>query len=143
MTRTKYYLNHIKAKIQRAQKHILDFENLKRAYIDRTPFTFRYENDKATDKYYMFADEHESVPNEIMLTIGDAIHNLRSALDLLICQLIRFSNPSNDCNQTAFPIPKSNKVSDINDAFKRAKIDLLGTPIEDALNRAPLQARLS
>jgi hypothetical protein len=38
------------------------------------------------------------------LIVGDAVHNMRSALDHLACRLVERHSPGADLDRTAFPI---------------------------------------
>jgi hypothetical protein len=51
---------------------------------------------------------HKCVPPEFSVIIGDAAHNLRSALDQLVCELIR-ANKRQLGNRSGFPIATTQK----------------------------------
>jgi len=54
----------------------------------------------------------EPVPDSWRLTIGDAVHNLRSCLDHLVCQLALSNGCSlGQCDKTLFPILTVDNVS--------------------------------
>jgi hypothetical protein len=73
-------------KINRAKKHILELEGEISAFIASGPATF-----EATTTSIGFTVQTNilGVPEAIGAIVGDVIHNLRSALDLGACELVR------------------------------------------------------
>ncbi len=112
----------VRAKIDRAKYH---FEQLNSAIAawgssidaDHSP-TGQYD----ANRDCLTLTVHEVKPNDILwpLLIGDVVHNLRSALDHLVCQLAILRDPCIDCKKTAFPIyDKSGAFNDVaNDKVK-------------------------
>lgn len=93
------------AKIARAEEHldilkseIQDFVKLikHKAYVKTNPA-----NNTAWIVYHTL---NSSPPIRIGTIIGDCVHNMRSALDNLICGLIRVHYSSHDCVNRQFPI---------------------------------------
>lgn len=78
-------------KIQRANKHIADIHELGLAF-GRHPdcYAARIDNDVESGQNFFCIDIREDLfpADEIALTAGDAMHNLRSALDLMFYQII-------------------------------------------------------
>jgi len=64
-------------------------------------------------------------PIRLSVLLGDCVHNMRSALDNLICGLARTVDPSCACKGTAFPYSENEKAFDAN-----MKRDLAGVPID-------------
>lgn len=98
-------LDGVHAKINRAEFHV---EQLKLALNEwvaacTTPTLLRTETQPDGKQVY-FTLTTTNPPPSCSLHLGDAIHNFRSALDHLICQLaIAAGNPS-ACDKTQFPI---------------------------------------
>ena len=97
-------LSGAKSKIARANHHINDLERARAAFLAHNPYTL-------TPEYYVeqnatgyFLDECPSIPNEISLLIGDAAHNLRTALDLLAYSLANDHSPRINLSHIYFPI---------------------------------------
>ena len=68
-------------KIERAKKHVLDLEEALNAFFRAHPYGIRYKDDLNTrQRSYCLASARD-VPINMLLIAGDAIHNLRSALD--------------------------------------------------------------
>lgn len=79
-------------KVARAKKHIGEFDVARVAFLGTNPYA-------ATPEYYaeknvtiFFLDRWEEVPDTIPLPLGDAVHNLRSALDYLWWQIVEVCN---------------------------------------------------
>jgi hypothetical protein len=51
-------------------------------------------------------------PIRLSVLVGDCIHNMRSALDNLVCGLVRTKDPSCECEDTDFPICTSETAWD-------------------------------
>ena len=98
----------VRHKIKRARKHLDDFED---------QFKSGNEAFNATlvgvvghpDAPRVIVDVTTcDLPHDITLPLGDAVHNLRAALDHLVCQLaIAAGNPTACEKKTQFPIFKN------------------------------------
>jgi hypothetical protein len=76
-------------KVERAEKHVLDLQDALQAFLDSRPYEVVREYNPDTGEFsYRVARVMPTRPG-IMLIAGDAIHNLRSALDHLIWQLVK------------------------------------------------------
>ena len=77
-----------KLKIKRAKQHIIELNRVVDTYSAQHPLRiFRSFDGKASQVTYRVKAKIP-MPTEIPLVIGDAIHNLRSALDLLIYEMV-------------------------------------------------------
>src|SRR5215207_1855814 len=74
-----------KLKIKRAKRHIEELETALREYLDRRPvLAIWYAKERARKaKYQMTLFTREAPPEELSAIFGDAIHNLRVALDIM------------------------------------------------------------
>lgn len=59
--------------------------------------------------------------------IGDVVHNLRSALDIMICELVVEASPNFDVKKVKFPFLKD--VSGKVDAIKNANVNVAGSHV--------------
>jgi hypothetical protein len=76
-----------KLKVQRAVHHIEELHAVLRAYVARDPHRLVGEvNTKVQLRRIVFRIR-ESLPPVIPLIAGDAVHNLRSALDIMVCDM--------------------------------------------------------
>lgn len=88
------------AKVARAEEHLCllktELDTFVRAIKHHTHVKTNPANGAAWIVFYM----DNNVPSiRISTIIGDYLHNLRSALDNLVCGLIRANNASHDCDQ--------------------------------------------
>lgn len=84
-----HLLQRLTRKVERAQKkHILDLEAAWDAFFDTHPYTVgtKDDADKGERSYYLTSVA--DIPDQIPLIVGDAVNNLRSALDHLAYHLM-------------------------------------------------------
>jgi len=101
-------------KIERAVKHIRDLEAQVRAFQETDPYTIIRKDDPDTGELVVFAGIPKPLPPPWGAIAGDAIHNLRSSLDLLWRQV--------NCPNTLSPLTPSEafKVYDSPDLLDAA-----------------------
>lgn len=75
-------------KIERAKTHIGELEGLVSAFFATEPYEALEEMNPATGKNRAWVRINAEPDPSWSLVIGDVLHNLRSALDLLYCQLL-------------------------------------------------------
>jgi hypothetical protein len=97
-----------RAKVERAYEHlhVLDAETA--AFYEGTaaegkPFVVESEFRPDSSEYVFSIEVEREPPLRLGLLLGDFAHNLRSALDHLVCQLALLNGES-DCSTTQFPI---------------------------------------
>jgi hypothetical protein len=107
-------------KLRRARYHIGDLTEQIRAYLLRSPFHLQIVADPtfAGGRKWV-ARVSEEVPPDFSAIIGDVIHNLRAALDLLACELVRANCP--DDEGVHFPFAES--ASELDRMIERRHID--------------------
>ncbi|MDR4308034.1 hypothetical protein IHQ68_15535 [Chelatococcus sambhunathii] len=77
-------------------------------------------NDGQFEQYFLQFEPQP--PIELAVILKDAISNLRSALDIVVCDVARLRNkPASEMSQVKFPFGKDE--AGLNEAFKRAKLD--------------------
>jgi hypothetical protein len=91
-------------KIKRARKHIADLDAERIAFLDTDPCKVRAQYDPKSDRTSYIVENIEEVPPCLSLIAGDAVHNLRSALDHLVVSLVHKGKVT---SQTAFPVFES------------------------------------
>ncbi|MEJ0094478.1 MAG: hypothetical protein WDN46_13890 [Methylocella sp.] len=97
-----------KLKVERAKRHLADLETTLHAFHDSNPYGLVEEIDLQTGEYVYRVRIHKSIPCETGTIIGDIIHNLRSALDQMVCGLVR-ANSKQVSGGNGFPIMGSAK----------------------------------
>lgn len=81
-------LDDLLLKIERAKKHILDLEAERDSFFQTKPYRFRFESNPQTRERTYYLAEAKPIPRHFSLIIGDAINNLRSALDHVAYHLV-------------------------------------------------------
>ncbi len=98
-------LDSARLKIKRAKKHILDLDTLIGNFCDSNPYAILAKPHRIPEINHttLYMGEIDSIPDIINLTIGDAVHNLRTALDHMAYQLV-FANGRSSADHVHFPI---------------------------------------
>jgi hypothetical protein len=108
----------IRAKIKRAKEHIRDLQTRIDELINPDSYAIIVEDDPKTgDKVYR-AQFRSPIPPELPAIIGDVLHNLRSALDHLVWQLVKAAG-NKPSRENSFPI--FTKAKDFRDLLKKFK----------------------
>ena len=102
-------IEQIRLKIERADKHIRDLQAAIVAFKETDPYKFAVKEDAESGKLIYYVSRLTSTPSDIVLICGDALFNLRGALDYLAVQLFIKNNPN--CGSiprhVGFPIMES------------------------------------
>jgi hypothetical protein len=85
-------------KLNRAAKHLNELEIAVPAYLEQKPVGIIVEPfpgmEMSYDSRAWIARIRKPVPFELAPIIGDVVHNLRTSLDLLACDLVRLAGKS-------------------------------------------------
>jgi hypothetical protein len=106
-----------RAKVERAKKYIQDLNVALKSFFDSKPYGVRTKSNPKAQQLIFYISRVSEPPVDIALIAGDAIQNLRSALDYLACQLyiIGSGNPEPP-TRIGFP------VFDSSDKYERGKL---------------------
>jgi hypothetical protein len=96
-------------KIQRASEHLGDLYARHRYFGTPHPYGIYTERDEEAKVVRYRFHLYKTIPPEWSLIIGDLLHNLRSALDLIAWQLVE-ANGNRPDEHTKFPIGESEKA---------------------------------
>jgi hypothetical protein len=96
-------------KFQRARDHASELERRVREFIESTPFEVYEEEERATGDLITRVRVRRQPPTDLSITIGDVVHNARTALDHLAWQLV-LANDAQPTDKTMFPIGKSREA---------------------------------
>lgn len=106
-TEEKVRQNHVMDAVLRKAKwagvHITDLDTAMERFFDTEPYRVRTEKDSETSEYVYYFMGVSPYPRDIVGHVGDALHNLRSSLDHLACQLVLASGAEVK-RYTCFPI---------------------------------------
>jgi len=97
-----------KLKVDRAKRHLADFEAALQAFFAEKPYELVSNPDMQTGEVVYRIKVHKCLPDELSIIVGDVVHNLRSALDQMVCALVR-ANGQQVTGGNAFPILGSAK----------------------------------
>lgn len=118
-------------KVSRSLNHISELEYLLEKYFAEKWCDVSFGRNPTSGEYELHTNVNPP-PSSASEVIGDAIHNLRSALDLLAVELAR-TNPRNDHGVNGVRFPFCKEPSDLNEMIKRAKFTRAGPECVDAL----------
>jgi hypothetical protein len=111
-------------KVARARRHVTEIKSAVDAYFARSPIRIIVE--PSDDEWGMFnywrVRFTESVPIDLSPMIGDVLHNLRSALDVMACDLVRRAGQSE--KSVYFPFAPSK--DELGAEIKRKRFHLAG-----------------
>src|SRR5580704_15309143 len=94
-----------RAKLERARLHIADLNSQKTSFLEAKPYGVTPEYYTEKDMTVYFLDRFTPVPTSLPLIIGDAVHNLRSALDIAAWTAYRADN-TDEGRHIYYPICK-------------------------------------
>lgn len=115
-----------KLKIDRAKRHLRELEDAIAAYITTDPCTLVVEPyPRVPRQHAWIARIRSPVPHELSPVIGDVVHNLRSSLDLLACDLVALTGRST--KNVYFPF--CNTGAELFEAIKKRGIHKAGQDV--------------
>ena len=98
-------------KVEWANKHIAELELAIERFVEQEPYVLVSDDDAATGDKVLRVRVRSVPPATMGLMIGDVIHNLRSALDLLFWQLVDSQSMAPNSGDQ-FPVFKSKSIYD-------------------------------
>jgi hypothetical protein len=109
-------------KLARAKQHIDDLDAEIARFLARKPYRIMVEPNASGEHPEWPHDRvmriSEQPPESFSLIIGDAIHNMRSSLDLLVCAFVRVEGKSD--KRVQFPIARD--ANSLEEAIKQANV---------------------
>src|SRR5215213_5607230 len=124
---SQYPFSDAEVKIRRARKHFAELETEICAFAESRPATFDVRITEWTGgPQRVEIDFHlgRLPPAEIGAIVGDIIHSLRSALNLMACDLVRLIEPGADVSNVYFPF--CNHVDDLDKMIRRRNFHRAG-----------------
>jgi hypothetical protein len=123
-------LKDVTLKIERADHHIREFKSLLGTFRDSHPYVYTAKRDPKTKEIVYSIVEAKDPPPMLSVVAGDALQNLRTALDYLMCATST-ANGYTPTIYTSFPILKRVPTTKDEIASFRRKIEGIGQPAED------------
>lgn len=118
-------------KLERAGHHINDLATQIDTFLAEHPFKLLVRHNRKAGKQTFRTKAEKPVPDEFSLIIGDAVHNLRSALDLCLYQLAHSRADKPDRIQ--FPFAKDDIPKTLAGAIKDGRVKFAGTKVVEAV----------
>lgn len=119
-------------KIARARHHIADLAAQAAEFFDLY-WRVVVSEDPETNQRSLIVEADKPVPREFSLLVGDAVHNLRSALDLAIWSVVSPRNPPKP-DRVQFPFCA--KADDLHAAICDRQVNLAGSHVVQIVNEA-------
>jgi hypothetical protein len=91
-------------KLKRAKEHIDDLDAMIREFIEGSVYEVSVQRDSKTSNEFVKIGPIKSVPNDFALILGDAIHNIKSALDFAWYALTFVDTPPKERRKIKFPL---------------------------------------
>jgi hypothetical protein len=126
MTNEIFHFHGPKLKIKRANKHIFDLNKLLTEFVASDFYRVSTEFNPNTGKHGIKV-ELKPMSDETALFVGDAIHNLRSALDFMVCEIVGIT----DNREIKFPF--CGKRSELEGTVNKGPIQAAGSIICDLI----------
>jgi hypothetical protein len=86
-------LSAARLKLERAKQHIMDFNREGAKFFSSGAFEFTVGDDPKAGQRSVRVKAHKPVPEQLGLIMGDAIHNMRAALDLMTWEVLAPHKP--------------------------------------------------
>jgi hypothetical protein len=102
-------MSDVRIKIERAKKHVRDLASEIEAFGKTSPYAKIRETDEQAGQYIWRLKINREIPVEWAAIVGDAIHNARSALDILAWNLV-LANGKKPTSRNHFPISESPEI---------------------------------
>lgn len=91
-------------KVARANQHIMDLQSTIKRFREDEPYVIEGHRNPKTGKHILVLTPRHKIPDDIPLILGDAVHNLRSALDHVVYAFV--PRPT---TRTQFPIYETDR----------------------------------
>jgi hypothetical protein len=124
-----------KLKLNRAAKHFSELEDAVSAYLSESPVRIVVEPFPGMEMRYAtrawVARINNPVPLHLSAIIGDVVHNLRAALDLLACDLVRLAGQTSK----GVYFPFCDVPVDLPARIKKCNLHRAGSDVVDVIRR--------
>jgi hypothetical protein len=120
-----------KLKVERAKSHIKDLEAAFQTFLDSGPYALFGEENPQTGEAVVRIAVSKEIPVQWSVIIGDAVHNLRAALDCTVCDLIRLATGT-ETYSGGFPLAENRRVEK---ATRIGKIEGVSGPAKRRIMR--------
>jgi len=125
----KAYFSGSRLKIKRADKHVLELQSLISDYEQGNFYRLFIEKNPQTGQN-LIGVETVALPTDLPLIIGDALHNLHSALELMAFEIVTRANQTPSKN---LYFPWSRNLQELEGTLKNGEIRAAPAPVSKIL----------
>lgn len=112
-------------KLQRAEQHIADFESGLSEFTRDNPLRLAYDPNPRTKQRAKLVRARSELPGSLICVVGDAVHNMRSALDHLATAVaVHLKVDKKGLSETHFTVRPTK--ADFRNAIKEERVTRLG-----------------
>ena len=94
-------------RVQRAKHHINDLVYAINSFVETDFYKVGIQFDSKVRSYFFGIEITDTLPNDLPTIIGDAVYNIRSSLDILICDVARANGK--EISDLYFPFERDRK----------------------------------
>ncbi len=128
------------AKLKRADKHIADMNVLIDAFKSSNPYGPVFDRNLNTGQCKLYLVRNQVPDPDISLMVGDAVHNLRSALDHFAYQWVLRRGSGSPDNRTQFPIFRFRKSGQRRGQAVTGYLDRVATQLPGIVTGSAVEA---
>lgn len=118
-------------KLHRAAEHVGNVRATVDAYLSERPYRLMIRSDANTYQRTTYVKQHAAWPKFLNCEIGDAIHNMRSALDHIMWQLVSDKTEIHERHNIQFPFAQ--KLESLDRTIENRKAGLAGKNVVNAI----------
>ena len=117
-------------KLERANQHINDLNVRCEAFLAQKPFKWMERINREAGKITYWVKTEMPIPEEFSLIIGDALHNTRAALDMVLYGMVGSVEP-----KVHFPVAREPTPESLEAAIDKGRIKVAGKKVVETVRR--------
>ncbi|WP_423069014.1 hypothetical protein [Devosia sp. CN2-171] len=118
-------------KLERAYHHINDMAAQSDAFLAQKPFVLWERHERKANRKTLFVKQDKPIPRVFPLIVGDAVHNLRAALDHTLFMMAKDRSPKP--SKIQFPFPRDDAPGTLRNAIKEGQVEFAGKKVVEAI----------
>lgn len=118
-------------KLERAYHHINDLATQSDAFLAQKPFVMWERHERKASRKTLYVKQSKAIPPVFPLIVGDAVHNLRAALDHTLFMMAKDRSPKP--HKIQFPFAKDDAPNTLRNAIKEGQVEFAGKKVVEAI----------
>lgn len=118
-------------KLERAYHHISDLAARSDAFLAQRPFVLWERHERKANRKTLFVKQGKPIPPVFPLIVGDAVHNLRAALDHTLFMIAKDRSPKP--HRIQFPFAKDDAPGTLRNSIKEGQVEFAGKKVVEAI----------